>query len=153
MLDMYVDRRLCLRESPRSHVNYIHEFLWASWILIMLVVQVKLVTAQKAKSAGENEESSASNEPDSSERSQGWEFSIFGRLESSYFISLETYQRYTRAIENSEILPYFHNTFGDVMSHRFIHDRSSAVIHASLDLLYYAQGLLPPLLAFLSRTR
>lgn len=119
----------------------------------MHVVNVKLLITQKAKSSSENEESSASNEPDSSERSEGWESSIVGRLESLYFISLETY-RYTRAIVNSEILPYFHNTFGDVMHNHFIHDRCcSAVIHASLDLLYYAQGFLPPLLAFLSRTR
>lgn len=119
----------------------------------MHVVNVKLLITQKAKSSSENEESSASNEPDSSERSEGWESSIFGRSESLYFISLETYQRYTRAIANSEILPYFHNTFGDVIRHYFTHDRCSAVIHASLDLLYYAQGFLPPLLAFLSRTR
>lgn len=51
----------------------------------MHVVNVKLLITQKAKSSSENKESSASNEPDSSERSEGWEFSIFGRSESILF--------------------------------------------------------------------
>lgn len=39
----------------------------------MHVVNVKLLITQKAKSSSENEKSPASNEPDSSERSEGWE--------------------------------------------------------------------------------
>lgn len=58
-------------------------------------------------------------------RSKGWESSMFARLESLYFISPETCQRYTRAIVNSVILPYFYNMMsGDIMSHHFVHDRS-----------------------------